>query len=79
MDTSAIIEAIDREIERLTQARTILSRTTTVKRPVGRPKRIQAVSPAISKRIVSPEARERIAAAQRARWAKVKRAAKKAA
>jgi hypothetical protein len=32
-----------------------------------------------AKRILSPEARARIAAAQKARWAKVKKAAKKAA
>ena len=32
-----------------------------------------------TKRVMSPEAREKIAAAQRKRWAKAKRAAKKAA
>jgi hypothetical protein len=79
MNTLAIIEQIDREIERLTQARAILSGTTTAKRQRGRPKNIQAISAPTAKRVLSKEAKEKIAAAQRLRWAKAKRAAKKAA
>jgi hypothetical protein len=80
MDISVILEQIDAEISRLQQAKSILSGQSAViaKRLPGRPKRTQAASTR-TKRTLSPEAKERIAAAQRLRWAKSRRAVKKAA
>ena len=63
MDTAAILEAIDAEIRRLEQAKALLN-------GAGPGKRIQPVKP--GKRTMSPEAREKIAAAQRQRWARTK-------
>ncbi|WP_255551099.1 hypothetical protein [Granulicella sp. dw_53] len=78
-----IIEQIDAEIVRLQQAKTLLVRND-VKRGPGRPKakaddlvsKILAVVPV--RRVMSAEGKARIAAAQKIRWAKAKRAAKKA-
>jgi hypothetical protein len=57
VNTNEIITALDTEIARLQEARMIL-----------------AGGPAATKRrILSPEARAKIAAAQRKRWAKAKR------
>jgi len=73
MKTSEILAAIDAEIQRLQHARTLLSGDTAVKRGPGRPK-VSSTPP--KRRRLSPEARAKIAAAQRARWAKAKKAAK---
>jgi hypothetical protein len=84
MDTQAIIAALDQEIARLHEVRALLGSAAkvngaaSIKRGPGRPKKLAAVK-TIGKRILSPEAREKIAAAQTARWAKVRKAAKKAA
>ena len=83
MNTEEIITQIDEEISKLQQAKALLIGNVGVKRGVGRPKkseiasRIRSVQPA--KRALSAEARASIAAAQRKRWAKSKRADKKAA
>jgi len=69
MDTAQLISEIDSEISRLQQARAILA---------GVGSAINAKSPR-KRRILSPEARARIAAAQKRRWAKQKGAAKKSA
>ena len=61
MNTSEIITAIDAEISRLQQARKLLAGST------GTRKR---------KRVMSAEARARISAAQKKRWAQQKKAAK---
>jgi hypothetical protein len=69
MNTNELIEALDAEIARLEQARAILEgngRSAAVKRGVNTTQR----------RTMSPEGRAKIAAAQRARWAKAKRAGK---
>jgi len=60
-----ILAAIDEEIARLRQVRSLLSQTKTSQtgKKRGRPK----------KRTMSAEARARIAAAQRKRWAKQKK------
>jgi hypothetical protein len=85
MDTQAIIAALDKEIVRLQQARAILTTAANVngaasiKRGPGRPKKAASVVAPTKRKGISPEARERIAAAQKARWAKVRKAAKKAA
>jgi hypothetical protein len=67
MDTTEIIEAIDAEIQRLQEAKSLLD---------GRPgsKPIKAAKP--GRRKMSAAGRARIAAAQKARWAKAKRAVK---
>jgi hypothetical protein len=67
MDTSQLIAEIDSEISRLQQVRALLTgagSTSSMKQPR-------------KKRTLSPEARARIAAAQKRRWAKQKSAAKK--
>jgi hypothetical protein len=86
MDTQAIITALDKEIVRLQQARAILTAAAcvnggaaSIKRGLGRPKKAAGIVAPVKRKSISPEARERIAAAQKARWAKVRKAAKKAA
>lgn len=69
MNTAELIEGIDEEIARLQQARELLRGGGG-----GVPSPFANRIP--RKRVLSPEARERIAAAQRRRWAKQKRAAK---
>jgi hypothetical protein len=74
MDENSIIAALDAEIERLNQARALLSKSdnTTVgviQVRASKPRRA-------AKRVLSPEARKRIADAQRKRWAKVKKSKK---
>ena len=80
MDTNDIVLEIDAEISRLQQARTLLSGTdTTLKRKPGRPAGTRIPSKTKAVHSMSTEARARIAAAQKARWAKTKKAAKKEA
>jgi hypothetical protein len=69
MDTAQLVSEIDSEIARLQQARILL---------LGVGSATHAKSPR-RKRSLSAEARARIAAAQRRRWAKQKGAAKKSA
>jgi len=69
MDTSQLVSEIDSEIARLQQARALLA---------GAGSSTHAKSPR-KKHTLSPEARARIAAAQKRRWAKQKAAAKKSA
>ena len=69
MDTAQLICEIDSEISRLQQARALLSGRDSATQPKLLRK----------KRILSAEARARIAAAQKRRWAKQKGAAKKSA
>jgi hypothetical protein len=73
METGTILAAIDAEIQRLQHARALLSGDTVAKRGPGRPR---GSSAGPKKRQLSPEARAKIAAAQRARWAKAKKASK---
>jgi hypothetical protein len=73
MQTNDIIAEIDAEISRLQQAKALLS-GTTVKRDPGKPVTNGASKPAV-KRVLSPEARAKIAAAQKKRWAKARKAA----
>jgi hypothetical protein len=84
MNTEAIVEALDTEIARLQEVKALLTTaggnalTENLKRSAGRPKK-EATVVAPKKRVVSAEAKEKMAAAQKARWAKVRKAAKKAA
>jgi hypothetical protein len=76
MDFTGIVEAIDSEIRKLQQARSVLTgHTATLKRGLPRPAANSngKGNGAAGKRTMSPEGRARIVAAQKARWAKVKR------
>jgi hypothetical protein len=80
MDTKEILAHIDTEIARLQQVKGILSGITTTTRKKRGPNKVKvAPTPVIVKHTMSAEGRARIAAAQKARWAKAKKAAKKAA
>lgn len=71
MDTQSIVDALDKEISRLKQARAILAtmpHLNATKRSPGRPKGSSS-SAAPKKRVLSDEARAKIAAAQKKRWA----------
>jgi hypothetical protein len=68
METTQLLAAIDEEISRLTQARSLLA---------GGALKVQSGSSVSSgRRALSPEARKRIADAQKKRGAKVKKAAR---
>jgi hypothetical protein len=67
MDTTELLSVIDSEIARLQEARALLAGQNGQIRPGRKPAK---------KRTMSTEGRARIAAAQRARWAKQKRAKK---
>jgi hypothetical protein len=68
MNTNEIIEAIDAEIQRLQEAKALLDGAAPSSR------KPMAAKP--GKRTMSAEGRARIAAAQKARWARAKRAGK---
>jgi hypothetical protein len=82
LNITNIIGQIDAEIGTLQTAKALLTGAVTKNGP-GRPKKSASVSipagPTSAKRVVSAEVKEKMAAAQKKRWAKVKRAAKKAA
>ncbi|MDE1161194.1 MAG: hypothetical protein PW792_04515 [Acidobacteriaceae bacterium] len=78
MDVTALLVQIDAEIARLQKARTALaslSSSTPVRRGPGRPPKANAGTPNVAKkRVMSEEARAKIAAAQKKRWAAQKKA-----
>jgi hypothetical protein len=89
MNTNDIVIEIDAEISRLREAREILARVETASIPkLNRPSKVPFASNAASyasaksatksetKRPFSAAVRAKMAAAQRARWAKVKMPAK---
>lgn len=80
MNTENIISQIDAEISRLQQAKTILAGISTSKL-VGRTSghKQEAITAKPAKRVMSAEGKAKIAKAQKARWAKVRKAAKKTA
>jgi hypothetical protein len=71
MAIDSILAQIDAEIARLTEARSLLANLGTVSLAVAAPKTATAPVKAKKrkKRVLSPEARKRIADAQRKRWA----------
>jgi hypothetical protein len=74
MDTRSLIAAIDAEISRLQQVKSLLSgtaRTRNIKLPAA-----AKSSKPTKRRKLSVAARAKIAAAQRARWAKFRKSAK---
>jgi hypothetical protein len=70
METKSILAEIDAEINKLQQVRAILTGTEVNGR------KDKKAGNAAPKRRLSAEARGRIAAAQTARWAKVRKASK---
>jgi hypothetical protein len=74
MDISRLVVELNKEIARLQEARDLLSGGVTGTRGNNKAPAKKAV-----RRVLSPEARARIAAAQKKRWAATKKAAKKAA
>ena len=76
METKEIIAQIDTEIARLQEVKSILSGSPSPRKSAGL-RGQSAPKPVIAKkRTMSPEGRAKIAAAQKARWAKTKKAAK---
>jgi hypothetical protein len=79
MDTIAIVSEIDAEISRLQQVKQLLTAVkATEKRKPGRPSAAGLTAPTKTTRTLSDASRENIAAAQKKRWAKVRRAKKAA-
>jgi hypothetical protein len=78
MAIDSILAQIDAEIARLTQARSLLASLGTVAVAVAatESKKSPAKAKRRKKRVLSPEARKRIADAQRKRWAAQKAKAK---
>jgi hypothetical protein len=72
MTTDTILAEIDAEILKLQQVKALLTGSTS-KRSPGRPSNSVPIA---KKRTMSAEGRARIAAAQKARWAKAKKAAR---
>jgi hypothetical protein len=66
MAIESILSQIDAEIARLTQARSLLANGGELHSSVGNKK---STTGARRKHVLSPEARKRIADAQRKRWA----------
>ncbi len=70
MAIESIVALIDEEIAKLTQIRTLLASTTgSATYKVALPKAKKAPAKGKKRRVLSPEARKRIADAQRKRWA----------
>jgi hypothetical protein len=79
MDTLAIVLELDAEISRLQQVKQLLSAVeATEKRKPGRPSAASLPTKVKAARTLSAASRENIAAAQKKRWAKVRRAKKAA-
>jgi hypothetical protein len=76
MQTPEIIAELDSEIARLQQVKALLSGFSDQRGPSKRRAALATFSSAPKKRQMSAEGRARIAAAQKARWAKTKKAAK---
>lgn len=77
MEVSRILAEIDSQIAKLQQARALLAGIEPAKRGPGRPKSLTSLAKSPTpgvKRVLSPEARKRIADAQRKRWAATRKA-----
>jgi hypothetical protein len=75
MGSKSIIDAIDEEIARLREVRSLLARTSRIA-DSKQVSKVKAAAKKSTKRRLSPEARARIAEAQRKRWAAVRKAKK---
>jgi hypothetical protein len=71
MSSETILSLIDAEIERLTKVRSLLANAGKVSDKIALPKvtKTKAAAKTRKKRFLSPDARKRIAEAQRKRWA----------
>ncbi len=71
MSNDSILSLIDAEIARLTQVRSLLANTGKIAAKVieRKAKKVAAKVKTKKTRVLSPEARKRIADAQRKRWA----------
>ena len=78
MNLNNLIREIDAEIARLHTVKQLLSESMGVARRVGRP-RTKGTPSRPTRKVMSAEARAKIAAAQRARWAKAAKGSKKTA
>jgi hypothetical protein len=78
MDTKRIFADIDAEISKLRQVRELLSSAEIKKGRPGRPKSAEPKVAKPKKRKMSARGRAAISAAMKARWAKTRKAAKKA-
>lgn len=79
MQASELLAALDEEITRLEQVRALLSGSGTGFAARGRSGAFSGGTAPRKRRGISAAGRARIAAAQKARWARVKQAAKRAA
>jgi len=79
MDYQAIFSALDAEIAKLERIRELLAQNGKVNDVISRTLGKSTAIKKTVKHVMSVEARARIAAAQKRRWAKTRRAAKKAA
>jgi hypothetical protein len=69
MAIESILNEIDAEISRLTQIRDLLANTGTLAGKVAATKASKTAAKGKKRRMLSPDARKRIADAQRKRWA----------
>jgi hypothetical protein len=74
LNTKDILDHINEEISRLQQVKALLQGTTNGHSRNAGSVNGSAVPKVKGKRILSPEARKKIAAAQRKRWAKARKA-----
>jgi hypothetical protein len=75
MNSEEIFAHIDEEIARLQQAKALLTGAQTTRKPTRPSSKPAKKALPGKKRTMSAEGRARIAAAQKARWAKSKKAA----
>jgi hypothetical protein len=75
MNSSQILIQLEEEISWLRQVRALLSGEQAIPTRLKRGPKPGKKAAITKKRVLSPEARARIAAAQKARWAKVRKAA----
>ena len=69
MVIESIVAQLDAEIARLTHVRSMLANSGKVAATVSAKVKVKAAGKKRKKRVLSPEARKRIADAQRKRWA----------
>lgn len=79
MDNANIVAHIDAEIVRLKKARAILSGVTGTEKLTAVADKVAPAAPKPAKRRMSAAGKAKIAKAQKKRWAKVRKAATKAA
>jgi hypothetical protein len=77
MTIDSILSQLDAEIARLTQVRTLLASSAKTTSKLALPKAGKAGAKRRKKRVLSADARKRIADAQRKRWAAQKAKSKK--